>query len=260
METVVSKDGTSIAYQRQGSGPSLVLVYGTSSVAARWRMVLPRLTEHFSVYAMERRGHGESGDTPPYAVAREAEDIATLVESIAGPVDLLGHSHGGLCSLEAALLCRNLRRLILYEPPVRPAGAGGWPTDVLQRLQALADAGRLEDLLVDFLGSIGGRSEHQVGWMKSQPDWGQRVQAAGVIPRELLAHNQYVFDPTRFRGLTALALLMVGGASSDGVQRSTEWLHEALFNSRVVVLPKQGHVAMETAPEMFADEVIRFLS
>jgi pimeloyl-ACP methyl ester carboxylesterase len=116
MEKVTSPDGTRIAYYRSGAGAPLILVPGTGAAnPVAWTAVLPALEAHFSVYAVDRRGHGESGDSPTYAIEREFEDIAAVVDSIGGPVNLLGHSFGGLCALEAALLTPNLRKLVLYE-------------------------------------------------------------------------------------------------------------------------------------------------
>lgn len=123
METVRSKDGTAIAFQRSGAGSPLVLVHGAVSDHSRWMPILPPLEKQFTVYALDRRGRGGSGDTKLYAIEREFEDIAAVVDSIGGPVDLLAHSFGAFCALEAARLTSNIGRLILYEPP--PPGVKG---------------------------------------------------------------------------------------------------------------------------------------
>lgn len=120
METVISTDGTPIAYQRAGSGPPIVLVHGTLGVSKRWPIV-PLLEPHFTVITFDRRGRGDSGDGPDYSLEREAEDIAALASAIGGGVSLLGHSFGALCALEAALLIPRLRHLILYEPALSGA-------------------------------------------------------------------------------------------------------------------------------------------
>src|SRR5688572_24310787 len=118
MSTFRSGDGTTIACEKIGSGPPLVLVHGTAADHTRWAPVLPALSGRFTIYACDRRGRGASGDGASYAMEREFEDVAAVVDGIGGPVDLLGHSYGALCSLEAAVLARNLRRLALYEPPI----------------------------------------------------------------------------------------------------------------------------------------------
>ena len=116
MQTATSRDGTHIAFWRSGGGPPLFLVHGTTADhTTTWRFVLPELQQHFMVYAMDRRGRGDSGDCPGYDLQREAEDLAAVADSIGAPVSLLGHSHGALCAIEAALITTNVRRLILYE-------------------------------------------------------------------------------------------------------------------------------------------------
>src|SRR5436190_5786548 len=121
MRTFTSKDGTAIGCFVSGSGTPMVLVHGTSADHGRWAPIMPALERHFTVYACDRRGRGASGLGEPYAIEREFEDVAAVVDGIGGPVDLLGHSYGAICALEASRLTPHLRRLVLYEPPV-PAG------------------------------------------------------------------------------------------------------------------------------------------
>jgi pimeloyl-ACP methyl ester carboxylesterase len=112
-EIVTSNDGTSIACFRSGEGPPLVLIHGTAADHGRWRPVLPAFEERFPVCAVDRRGRGGSGDSDDYAIGREFEDVAAVVDSLGEPVNLLGHSYGALCALETALLARNVRKLVL---------------------------------------------------------------------------------------------------------------------------------------------------
>src|SRR3954451_21108807 len=128
--TVMTEGGTPVAYWRYGKGPPLVLVHGTAADHSRWSPVLPALEERFTVYAVDRRGRGGSGDADDYAVEREFEDVAAVVDSLGEPVNLLGQSHGGLCALEAALLSSGIRALVLYEPPFETAGAEMNPPEV----------------------------------------------------------------------------------------------------------------------------------
>ena len=86
MEQTRSKDGTDIGFWRSGSGPPLLLVHGTTADHSRWSSISPRFEQHFTVYAMDRRGRGGSGDSPDYALAREAEDVAAVVEAVGEPV------------------------------------------------------------------------------------------------------------------------------------------------------------------------------
>jgi pimeloyl-ACP methyl ester carboxylesterase len=118
MKIVASRDGTLIACEQGGRGPHLVLVHGTSSNSSRWEAVRPRLEEHFTVARMDRRGRGGSGDSTEYAIEREFEDVATVVNALDGPILLFGHSFGAVCALEAAMRTDKLAGLVLYEAPV----------------------------------------------------------------------------------------------------------------------------------------------
>jgi Alpha/beta hydrolase family len=101
-DTVVTTISDPIACWRSGQGQPLVAVHATTADHSTWNPLLPALTAHFTVYAMDRRGRGGSGDGSTYAIEREFEDVAAVVDSIGGPVNLLGHSYGALCSLEKA--------------------------------------------------------------------------------------------------------------------------------------------------------------
>jgi len=127
MSHVRSKDGTTIAYERTGNGPALILVDGAlcSRAFGPSPKLAPLLARHFTVYAYDRRGRGQSGDTPPYSPAREVEDIAALVEAAGGSAFLLGLSSGGALALEAAASGVPVARVVAYEPPyVVDSGAG----------------------------------------------------------------------------------------------------------------------------------------
>lgn len=254
METVRSNDGTLIAYQRRGSGPPLVLVHGTLGVSKRWP-ILPVLAEQFTVYAMDRRGRGDSGDGPAYSLAREAEDIAALAGAIGGAVSVLGHSFGALCALEAALLIPQLSHLILYEPAL-----SGAPPDAIARLEALLGAGDREAVVLAMFREIVEMPPDEIELMRVSPNFPAMEAAAHTIPREMHAEAQYRFDPARFGRLTVPTLLLLGEVSPSLLKEATKTLRAALPNSRIVVLPGQQHIAHYTAPELFAREVERFLN
>ena len=254
----ISKDGTCIAYWRSGSGPPLLLVHGTTADHSRWARLLPELERHFTVYAMDRRGRGGSGDAAAYAIAREFEDTAAVVEAIGEPVFLLGHSYGAVCSLEAALLTDRVRKLILYEPPL-PIGAAFYPPGAPERIQALVDAGDLEGALETFFRDVVRMPAAELAAYRQLPAWKVRVALAPTIPRELVLERGYTFRPEQFEGFTVPTLLLAGGESAPVFRQAIHTLHGALPNSELAVLPGQRHVAMDTAPELFLGEVGRFL-
>jgi pimeloyl-ACP methyl ester carboxylesterase len=259
METIISTDGTKIAYQRSGTGPPLVLVHGTTADHTRWSPVLSAFEQHFTVYAVDRRGRGDSGDTEPYAIEREFEDLVALVNSIEEPVFLLGHSYGALCSLEAALRTTHLRKLALYEPPI-PTGIEIYPSEVVTRIQALLEAGDREGAVTTFLQDIARVPPHEMEILRSASSWPARVAAAHTILREMRGSNEYVFEPARFTGLATPALLLLGGDSPAFFKAAIEAVHAALPKSRVVVMPGQQHTAMNSAPELFIRALLQFLA
>jgi pimeloyl-ACP methyl ester carboxylesterase len=258
MEYVTSKDGTVIRYHRSGAGPSLLLVHGTTADHRRWAPISAQFERHFSVYAMDRRGRGGSGDAPDYDVAREAEDVAAVVEAIGGPVFLLGHSYGALCSLEAALLTDKVSRLVLYEPPI-PIGRPIYPPGVPERMQSLIDGGELEAALEVFMREVVRMPQHELEAYRRLPMWEGRVQLAPTVPRELMIDRTYQFDGGRFSSLWVPTMLLLGGDSPPLFRQATEVVDSALPDSRVTVLPGQQHIAMDMDPELFVEEVLRFL-
>ena len=260
METITSRDGTPIAYWSGGEGPPLVLVHGTAADHGRWRPVLQALEEHFTVYAIDRRGRGGSGDGDGYDMEREAEDIASVVDSLGESVNLLGHSFGGLLALEAALLTRNIRNLVLYDPGIEVAGAQIYPNEVIERMDALLGTGDRDGVVETTMREVAGLPPETVEHMRALPVWQARVAAAHTIPRELRAVKTYRFDPERIGNLAVPTLLMGGGESPTALRKAVGVVDEVLPDSRVVVMDGQGHAAMDTGTELFVAEILRFLT
>ncbi len=260
MQTISSADNTPIAFERSGSGPPLVLVHGTTADHTRWAPVLPTLEEQFTVYAIDRRGRGESGDADEYELEREFEDVAAVVDSVDEPVILLGHSYGALCSLEAALLTDNLRALVLYEPPIPVDDHEVYQEDELAEMKSLLEEGDDEQALVVFLSEIADIPAAQIETLRSAPNWQARVDAAHTAYRETQAPDSYQFEPARFDRMTTPTLLLAGGESPQWFRDAVESVNDALPDSRIVVLEGQEHVAINTAPELFVDTVLTFVS
>lgn len=259
LDEVISPDGTPIACYRSGSGLALVLVPGTGAANPRAWPAFPLIEEHFTAYAVYRRGRNESGDQLPYAVEREYEDIAAVVNSVGEPANLLGHSFGGLLALEAALLTDNLDRLVLYEAAVPLPGKRFGPEGSLERIQTLLDAGDKEGVLTLHYSEIG-MSPEEIDQMRSSPAWQERLDLVHTYPREMKAEEEYVFDARRFTQLRTPTLLLVGEDSLEIFKESAAMLDEALPNSQISVMPGQEHIAMYTAPQLFLNELLAFLA
>ncbi len=258
-QTVTSVDGTSIVYWRSGEGPPLVLVHGAAADRSRWAPVLPAFEQRFTVYAVDRRGRGGSGDSDDYAVQREFEDVAAVADAVGEPAALLGHSYGALCALEAALITRNVRKLVLYDPGIEVVGEEIYPPEVIERLEALLEAGDRDGVVATTMREVAGLPPETVEYMRSRPVWQARVDAAHTIPRELRAVKAYKLDPERFEDLRVPTLLLSGGDSPAALRKAAEALDEMLPDSRLVVMPGQGHAAMDTGTDLFTSEVLRFV-
>ena len=259
MDYVTSKDGVPIAYKRRGEGIPLLLIHGTAADHSRWTPILSELERHFTVYAVDRRGRGQSGDAESYSIDREFEDVVAVVDSIPGPVNILGHSYGAICSLETSLKTSNLGKLILYEPPIHMGVEERYPPDSIDRMNACLQNGEREKALLIFLQEIAGIPKNEMNMLRSLPSWSSRVAAAHTIAREEASVCSYIFKPERFSRMFAPTLLLLGGNSPPFYRIAIETLKKSILNSRIVMMPGQRHAAMETAPDLFLSEVIGFL-
>jgi pimeloyl-ACP methyl ester carboxylesterase len=259
MEVLNSRDGTPIAYERSGKGPPLVLVHGSTADHTRWANILPKLNQEFSVLAMDRRGRGGSGDAENYSLEQEYEDVAAVVRAAGSGANLLGHSFGALCAMEAALRVDNLNRLVLYEPPFPIGDAPLYPPELPDYLHSILETGDREKFLVAFFREAAGVPDQQIEALRSDPSWPARIAGAHTALREM-AEGDYVFKASRFNALSVPTLLLIGENSPIERTGPAKALDAALPDSQVVVLEGQGHVAMTTAPELFLDAVTSFLA
>lgn len=261
MKTITASDGTEIAFERTGNGPPLVLVHGNGDIHKFWDLAGARsaLAEHCTVYAIERRGRGESGDATEYGLEREADDVVALINSIDEPVTLLGHSGGALYSLEAALRTDNLRKLIVNEPPIAVGTHELGVKEGIAEMNRLLDGGENERVLVFFLQEVAGLTPDELDTARSSPSWGEMVNAAHTLPRELHAIAEYEFDAARFGKLTTPTLLMTGGESPPIYKDAIEAVNDALPDSMIVTFEGHQHEPMNTAMDRFVDEVLTFI-
>jgi len=257
---VRSADGTQIGCVVDGEGPPLLMVHGTGDTHLGWRRIRPLLRRHFKLYMMDRRGRGVSADRDDYALEREWDDVAAVIDAIDG-VNLFGHSFGAMCALEGVLRARRgtLRRLAVYEPSVNrmaPNAARDGAVDEMGRLIARGD----RDAVVEtHLRHIIRASDETIAKQRAMPDtWAARRAMAHTMPRELLALRRYRFEPARFSAIAVPTQILYGETSAPHARQISEELHGAIAGSRLVMLEGQGHFGMLMAPELVAGMLTAF--
>lgn len=262
MKTVTSADGTEIAFERTGSGPPLVFVHGGIGDHRFWDLsgVRPALAEHCTVYAMDRRGCGESEAPDSFAKEREAEDVAAVADTIDEPVILLGHSGGGTPTLEAALRIDDLRTLILYEPAFQVSADALDADAEIAEMMNLLKEGKNEQALVLSLEDFAGLTPGELDRVRAAPTWEEEVETfAETLFPQMEAADEWEFDSERFGDVTTPTLLLSGTESGHWLRETIETLDDTLPNSRIVTFDGHGHLAMLTAPDRFTDEVLSFI-
>jgi pimeloyl-ACP methyl ester carboxylesterase len=258
-----SPDGTRIAWFRSGTGPPIVLVHGATADHTAWRTAEPLLAPTHTLYAIDRRGRGASGDTLPYGIAREYEDVAAVVDAVAAaegrPVDVVGHSYGGRVGLGAALLSPSLRRLVVYEGAPAPAGRSFQGDEVMARLEAFNTADDRQGLLEYFLANVVGMPPDELEAYRSAPSWPARVAAAPTVVREMWAEAAEDAGPERYAAIRIPVLQLIGGDSGPIFTDGSWALDRLLPNGRVAIIPGARHAAHHTHAEQFVAEVRAFL-
>ena len=259
-DTVRSADGTTIAFEQAGAGPALIVVAGALSDRAAGVALAGHLASTFTAIPFDRRGRGDSGDTQPYAVEREIEDIAALIEHAGGSAFVFGHSSGAVLSLRAAAAGLAIPRLALYEPPFfvddsRPLE----PPDYIEHLDELLAAGRREDAVEYFMTASVGVPPEVVDGMRQDPSWSGLVALAHTIPydRQVLA-DTLSGSPAPLRQWASVStptLIMDGGASFPFLHASADAIAAVLPHAERRTLPGQGHGA---APDVLAPVLVDF--
>ena len=254
-----SKDGTAIAYERSGSGPPLILIDGAlcSRAFGPSPKLVTRLAAQFTVYAYDRRGRGESGDTPPYSTAREIEDIAGLIDAAGGSASLLGLSSGGALALEAAASGLPVERVVAYEPPyVDHAGSGGAAGHQTQLAQLL-QGGHRGQAVKYFMKDMVGAPAAIVVMMRLMPwVWRKLEAVAHTLPYDAAVMSDFRVPRTRFASIRTPALVMNGSKSDQRLKQAARAVVEAIPGARHRELPGQTH---NVSPDVLAPAAVEFL-
>lgn len=244
--TVTSDDGTAIAFTKLGHGPPLILVDGALCFRENGpsRDLVSLLASHFTVYAYDRRGRGESGDTRPYAVAREIEDLKAIIRAVGDSVFVFGASSGAALSMQAVAAGLPIRKLVLYEPPLGVTRPGGPSQEEAKRqLEALVAAGDSAGAVRYFLGTVLGTPRFFVAVMPMlmPGTWAKVKSVAHTLPYDLTILNDGSLRAERAREIS-IPTLVVGGAKSPAfMQQAVTSIAKALPDARALLLPGQNH-------------------
>jgi pimeloyl-ACP methyl ester carboxylesterase len=258
MDIATSVDGTSIAYDRLGEGPPLVLVGGGFSERANpmFAELATLLAPHFTVYNYDRRGRGDSGDTAPYRVQREIEDLAAVASAAGGPVYVFGGSSGAVLALEAATQGLKVQKLVLFEPPYVVAGSRR-PLPSAQRLEELVTAGRRADAVELFMTEGADVPPETLAGMRQAPFWSSLEALAHTLVYEAAIMSGGELHADRLAAITAPTLILAGESTAEWLQAAARAVAEALPDARYQVLPGQDHGA---SPASLAPALHDFLA
>jgi pimeloyl-ACP methyl ester carboxylesterase len=253
MSAVRSADGTTIAYSRAGQGPPLILVDGAlcSRSFGPMAKLAAQLAPHFTVYTYDRRGRGQSGDTPPYEADREVQDIEALASLAGGTVYLHGTSSGAALALEAAKHIRSVARLAVYEPPfIVDDTRTPMPDDWLPRLKQLIADHRPGDAVKMFMRFVGTPAIF-TAIMPLTPVWGKLKAAAPTLPYDItIMHEHQRGMPLasgEWAAVKAPTLVAAGGKSPAWMANATRALASALPDATYRTLAGQNHMVKAQA-------------
>ncbi|MEU1185273.1 alpha/beta hydrolase [Streptomyces sp. NPDC005820] len=253
----ISRDGTELAYARAGQGPAVILVSGAMSTGGTVAPLGGLLARRCTVLRYDRRGRGGSGDTAPFAVEREVEDLAALIEVAGGEASLYGISSGGALVLRAAASGLPVRRVAVYETPYADdeEAVRGRAEYTARLTEALAQ-GRQGDAVELFL-RLTGLAEEMIQRARQSPMWAgmeaiaptlaydDAVMAGGRVPRELLA------------GVGVPVLAVAGGDSPAWMREATRAVAEAAPQGTYRLLEDQTHMV---DPNVLAPVLAEFFS
>lgn len=263
-DTVTSRDGTSIAYERSGSGPALVIVAAALSDRTDTRKLAALLSSRFSVINYDRRGRGRSSDTQPYAVEREIEDLGALVDVAGGSASVFGSSSGAVLALRAAAGGLPIARLALFEPPFRIGAAGSvLPSRLEAEVCDLLAAGRRSDAVKLFMSVEMGVPGIGFVFMRLWPGlWKSMTAMAPTILHDLAVMDGTTGGgplPAEWARVTTPTLVMDGAKSEERLRSAAAALAELLPNAQHRTLEGQGHAAPVMNPKAVAPIVADFL-
>jgi pimeloyl-ACP methyl ester carboxylesterase len=259
-ERVTSVDGTTIAFDRSGTGPAVILVHGafTDKTHPTLSVVAAALARWFTVFNYDRRGRGQSGDTSPYAVAREIEDLASIIKIAGGSAMLFGGSSGGALALEAASQDQAISKLVVWEPPYHvDDSAPELPRDLALQLTDLVEQGRGGDAAELFFGAVAEVPAEAIAAMRGQASWKDIEAIAHTLAYEAMVMGPGNALPAgRLATITQPTLVLNGESSPTWMKNAGMAVTQAIPRAARRVLENQTH---NVDPEPLVEELMEFL-
>ncbi|MHB1132040.1 MAG: alpha/beta fold hydrolase [Chloroflexota bacterium] len=247
-EQVRSRDGTTIVFDRLGAGPPLILVCGGSVDRSSNAPLAELLAARFTVFNYDRRGRGESGDTPPYAVEREIEDLDALVDEAGGTAFVYGSSSGAALALAAAASGLAIGKLALWESPFMVDDSRPWPpADTARIYRELVAAGRRGDAVEYFMAQVVGLPAEFVAQAREAPWWPAQEALAHTLAYDATIMGDYSLPKEQVAAVIAPTLVLAGGASPAWMRHTAQALVDLLPNGRLHTIEGQEHNVDDTA-------------
>ena len=241
MDKVRSGDGTEIAFDRLGDGPPVILVSGASCARGIHGQLAELLATDFTVLNYDRRGRGDSGDTEPYAVEREIEDIAAVITAAGGAAAVFGNSSGAVLALHAAAAGLPISRLALWDPPfMTDPGAPSRQREYLTQLTALLGAGRRADAMALFMTTIG-LPQDMITAMRQSPMWPGMEVIAPTLAYDAAVMGDSTLPPDLASSVKVPTLILTGSDSGAWAGNAAQALTSTLPDSRHRTLDGQDH-------------------
>lgn len=255
-----SKDGTTIAYWTDGTGPPLLLVHGITSTHVTFDEMVPHLTPHRTVTIYDRRGRGSSGDASgPYDFTTEFDDTLAVLDAMGeDQVDVFAHSFGVYIAIGALQrdVGEKIRRVVFYSP-----GFGDrYPDETLDQIDHLVDQGDADRALRVLLMDIIGMPAEDVDFMQRSPAWAARIDSVHTVARECRADRDFDLDAQSLETLDRPTLVISGETNPDNKKAVASRLASSMPHASLVMLSDEGHAAHHTAPDRLAELLLDFTS
>lgn len=258
MNTVASADGTTIAFDRYGDGPPVIMAVAAFNTRSATEPLARELARQFTVLNYDRRGRGDSGDTTPYAVDREIDDLAALITAAGGSAAVFGHSSGATFALKAAAASLPISKLVLYEPPFRTDDSHpGLPPDFAAELAGLVSAGRRGDAVELYQTQAVGIPEDVVRQLRHAPFRPGLEAIAHTLAYDAAIVGDLSLPADLLATVTIPALVICGEYSPPFLRNAARAAAAALPHGRLATLPGQTH---DINPQATAPVMAKFLA